>query len=88
MFRNHFKGLSAIGLCYRSTFSTHSFTCVSNKNVIEMYFVYVDVGFFCTLIFPTRHYHSVFSGEDEDNDNSNILKCLLKTMLFYMLRIF
>lgn len=53
-----------------------------------MYFVYVDVGFFCTLIFPTRHYHSVFSGEDEDNDNSNILKCLLKTMLFYMLRIF
>ena len=39
---------------------------------------------FCALIFPTGYYHLLFNGEDEDNDSSNILKCLLKAVLFYM----
>ena len=33
---------------------------------------------FCALILPTRHYSLLFSGVDEDNDKSDILKCLLE----------
>ena len=33
---------------------------------------------FCALILSTRHYSLLFNGVDEDNDNSDILKCLLE----------
>ena len=33
---------------------------------------------FCALILPTRHYSLSLSGVDEDNDDRDILKCLLE----------
>lgn len=49
----------------------YSVSLLSAKN---MYHVQVNIVMFCPLIFPTRYYHLLCNGEDEDNDSSGILK--------------
>lgn len=44
-----------------------------------MYFVLID----SECLYLHFAHHLLFNGEDKDND-SNILKCLLNALLFYM----